>query len=156
MWQKFKTAVSQFIQGYQTQFFPEKTLTIDRKTWLRGQGLSASFLLCPTSGKRCCLGFYYSFLGLSDQEISGHKNPNSFSIKLRQKLDGIDAWLFDIETSGCETSLPSKDMDHLLRYNDYRVGTYLSHDKNLVTEKYREQKIKEIFACHGIKVRFIN
>jgi hypothetical protein len=33
-------------------------LTVDRKTWLRGEGDRVSRLLRPSDGQMCCLGFW--------------------------------------------------------------------------------------------------
>ena len=39
-------------------------LKIDRRTWLRGEGASQSFLLREADGKMCCLGFACLAAGL--------------------------------------------------------------------------------------------
>lgn len=49
------------------------TLTIDRAAWLRGEGGILSFLLRPSDGKMCCLGFYAEACGMADKDLNGVK-----------------------------------------------------------------------------------
>lgn len=46
-------------------------LTIDRKTWLRGEGSDGSYLLRVADGKMCCLGSYALARGATPDQIRG-------------------------------------------------------------------------------------
>lgn len=48
-----------------------KKLTINRRTWLRGEGSEESYLRRAEDGKMCCLGFAAIQLGkLSEDDIT--------------------------------------------------------------------------------------
>jgi hypothetical protein len=126
-------------------------LTIDRKKWLRGEGSATSLLLRRGDGKMCCLGFYGLACGLKETDILGISNPNyliagfasveSHNRWVKAKKGG--AWLFD-QTN---PSLWSNDCKMLMTINDALP--------RCLSQKEREQKIKNIFAKHNVQVKFI-
>jgi hypothetical protein len=156
LWNKVKDFFTGFQQGSVHLPFIQSqedkdVLIIDRKTWLRGEGLSFSSLLRNKDQKRCCLGYYYKFLGLPDKNMLGLGQPKSIPINLREKLNGADSWLFELNTNE-----PSRDNLELIRYNDCVIGNSIYNDTIIMTEEYRESKIKTMFAKHNIMVNFIN
>ncbi len=50
-------------------------LTIDRRTWLRGEGPDLSYLLRPADRKMCCLGAAALAAGATTEDILGTRNP---------------------------------------------------------------------------------
>jgi len=98
-WKTFKENFLGFMKGYAKgatalQITPKNVFTIDRKTWLRGEGLSFSSLLRIKDNKRCCLGFYCQFLGVSDDDMLEIGQPNLLPAHLQQKLGMYDSWFF--------------------------------------------------------------
>lgn len=162
-WKLFKENFYGFMKGYAQgaialQITPKNVFTVDRKTWLHGEGLSFSSLLRPGDHKRCCLGFYCQSLGVSDDDMLGIGQPNLLPAHIQKKLGLYDSWFFEPRSHiRCWPPMPSEEIQELIRCNDRLVGSPTSkNDSTPLTEKYREKRIKEIFAKHGVKVRFIN
>lgn len=104
-----------------------KKFTIDRKLWLRGEGSTKSKLFRPGDGKKCCVGFYANSLGLTDERINNKST-------LAQVSASASNWAV------------SPDMDEL----------YVSNDNPSTSDEFKEYRIKDLFAKHGIKVEFVN
>lgn len=139
------------------QITPKNVFIIDRKTWLRGEGLSFSFMLRYSDRKRCCLGFYCQSLGVSDDDMLGVGQPNLLPPLIQEKLGFYDSWFFEPQSHVFSwPPMSSKEIQDLIRINDKLVGDQVTQDNTLMTEKYREKRIKEIFAEHGVTVKFIN
>lgn len=49
--------------------------TVNRKTWLRGEGDDDSYLLRGSDGKMCCLGFRAMACGHRPEDIVNHGTP---------------------------------------------------------------------------------
>jgi hypothetical protein len=109
-------------------------LVIDRKTWLRGEGALASFLVRASDNKRCCVGFYAKALGIEDKDLTGLKT-------LKTYFDMINEW-----NTPTPSWYGSQDMSDL----------YTANDCEELSEKQKENKIISIFAIHGVEVEFIN
>jgi hypothetical protein len=113
-------------------------LTIDRNTWLRGEGSVVSRLLRKDDGKKCCLGFYMNACGVSDSEIE--------EVRLPSDLDDIPneaAWL--VEKSNIKNlNVPSPIAFDLMQYNDAS------------SQFGREEEITKIFKEAGVEVEFVN
>ena len=58
-----------------------KSFTIDRATWLHGEGADNSYLLRPTDGKMCCLGHYLKAVGIEEEAITSVDTPCQYLIK---------------------------------------------------------------------------
>lgn len=114
-------------------------VTIDRKTWLRGEGATKSALLRTEDGKKCCLGFYANSCGLDDESILGEKTLQSLNDKeAKPKLPEVD---------NCVIAL-------LMSTND-SIGYDINYGKEL-NARERESRIKELFFRIGVEVEFIN
>lgn len=109
-------------------------LTIDRSIWLRGEGSIASFLLRQSDNKQCCIGILL--------EANGVK---------RDKLMGVSA----VKN---ENNIPCViPPDNLNWLNEDQVNEFYSiNDSKAYDDTFREQKLTEMFATHGIEVEFIN
>lgn len=62
-------------------------ITVDRSTWLRGEGTLKSYLLRSDDGKMCCLGSFCLQMGVSVIDIKGVKSPATI-LNLEQNVDG--------------------------------------------------------------------
>ena len=105
--------------------------SINRNTWLRGEGAEASRLLRFADKKMCCLGFYLRACGVPTQILLGANTPYA----IRGSVPKEAAWLLHPYVA---------DMSALMEEND----------SYYVTEKGRERRIKEIFARHSVLVEF--
>ena len=124
-------------------------LTIDRATWLRGEGDSESKLLRERDGKMCCLGFYAVACNIPRDRILDTETPalideEGDSRAAWNRADKSGDWLFDSENE------PSADCEELMVIND----THFNQD-NAIRDQEREKAITEIFAKHGVEVSFI-
>ncbi len=116
--------------------------TIDRKTWLRGEGSLCSFLLRAEDGKQCCLGFYLKSCGVPSDEILGFRSPICIS--------GIsDNFLSMPKTSWLFSSLGvlSNSTNDLMTLND---------STNVASESMKENLIKKIFLKNDVEAEFVN
>jgi hypothetical protein len=147
---KIKKIASQFMQGYQGRL-KSKEVIIDRKNWIRGEGMSCSKLLRISDQKRCCLGFYLSHLGVSDEEMLDVGQPCGLPPSTKEKYGNAISWLFEDHDGA--VSLDNQSMVH---YNDKPVGSIAGAEEILMTEWYREEKLTELFARNGVSVRFVN
>jgi hypothetical protein len=126
-----------------------KKLTIDRETWLRGEGSSNSFLRRAGDGKQCCLGFYCLARGLSAEEITDSTTPDIVGIN--------DIWLQKKYAGG-----QRRVQEVLMSTNDMPLGS--SPDggptrvqyTTLYSEAEREAVIASIFRAEGgVEVVFV-
>jgi hypothetical protein len=67
-----------------------KSFTIDRATWLHGEGPGNSFLLRPFDGKMCCLGHYLKAVGVEDEAIASVDAPLNLPFEIQKE---IPSWL---------------------------------------------------------------
>lgn len=115
--------------------------TVDRRRWIK----SATGLLLRCDGKRCILGFYLAACGIPDEELMGFPSPgNLFGGTTTEEVSSkIPGWLIDRNRhDDCYNSVLA---ERLMEVND---------DETFSDEK-REQVIREIFAQHGVEVRFV-
>jgi hypothetical protein len=109
-------------------------LVIDRKRWLRGEGDRTSFLLRPSDGKMCCLGFFGLACGIPASLLDGVPAPQSV---LRSEWP---AWLVTrSDIPGCAN--PSSTCVKLMTLND---------------DDPDETHIARIFREHGVEVIFVD
>ena len=111
--------------------------TIDRNTWLRGEGSVGSYLKRECDGKQCCLGFYALACGYSEGAIL-----NGHTIEDLGPFAEQTVWL-------CAQPVEDENLDiadGLMSVNDEINSDYT----------YREEFITKTFAKQGIAVTFIN
>lgn len=120
---------------------PLRELIIDRKTWLRGS--KESYLLRPKDGKKCCLGFLAEQCGIPTEFLHGKDSPVNLVVPGKRLPHGMGFLLKRYEPG---KSTDSEACRALMYVNDYQGSTL----------QQREQKLTEMFANHGITVRFIN
>jgi hypothetical protein len=118
-----------------------RKLTIDRSTWLRGEGSTKAYLRRKEDSKQCCLGFYCATLGLPTEKLVDVKSPVGVEALYEGALFPIEdaKWLF-----GGNVFNVSEDCHRLTVANDTLA---LAEDK-------REETVKEIFAKHDVEVEF--
>ena len=139
---------------------PDHTFTIDRKSWVRGEGISFSSLL-RTDGKRCCLGFFCSSLGIPDEELLERGQPSRLRDEVQQKFGLTSSWLFDGRTTA-GFQHPSEESYQLVRYNDTPIDmmtpwcSITKTSVHIASEEIRERLIQESFGKHNIEVLFTN
>ncbi len=104
--------------------------TIDRKTWLRGEGWQNSFLL-RKDGKYCCLGQICLQEGVSKENLLGLASP----VTLLNTYQ-INTWLTE------DTGLMSVAMG--------------INDNDETTDEEKEKTLIELFAKHEVTLTFIN
>ncbi len=117
---------------------------IDRATWLHGEGSLGSYLLRPSDGKMCCLGFLAKASGVSQTDLTHQKMLDYLSYYNR-------------------TLLPAE----LIRENSMSVARIVSLNDNPLHEKVtplivpelesaieREQRLTTAFQELGITVTF--
>jgi len=109
-------------------------LTIDRSIWLRGEGSGSSFLLRQKDNKQCCIGILLEANGVEREKLAGvsavRDHNNNICVVTPIKLD----WL-----------------------NEDQINNFYSmNDDKEYDDTFREQKLTEMFAAHGIEVEFVN
>lgn len=109
-----------------------KILTINRAKWECGTG--GGKLLRIDTGKMCCLGFFGRSCGISQNALAGKGRPEEV------RRSRWPAWLIH----GGNKNSTSDDTEDLIFAND---------DED-INGKQREKRIAELFAKHGIRVRF--
>jgi hypothetical protein len=123
-----------------------KKLTIKRSEWLRGEGFTASKLLRPEDGKKCCLGVLsLQLLGATEDQIKGVDAPARVPeiswpegfIRPMPHLDGAPSAVRYMHNSDCE---------HLMEINDNRA----------MSDVEREFLLVENFQKFGIDVEFVD
>jgi hypothetical protein len=120
-------------------------LTIDRATWLRGEGGSNSRLLRGDDQKMCCLGFYAKSCGFSDEDLSDHLDPSELlAVRLTEENDAnrIPQSLTPLVAA---YHLPTSLAYAMMKMND---------DPNW-EEAYREARLKELFEQMDVEVEFV-
>lgn len=111
--------------------------TVSRKTWLRGEGSSNSYLLRPSDGKMCCLGFLALSCGLTPAEIEGHSD-----LFVLERANKLPASLVIPADNPDDEPLNSDVCWDIMAVND------------ATERKNREERLAELFAQAGIQVTF--
>lgn len=123
-------------------------LVIDRQKWGMGRLLRTAAYNAHSwhmlkedvnVGKRCCLGFYCSALGVPDSALDCGM-PSS----IKYGEADLPTWILEGTQSG------DVDVNVLAKIND-RVGIYAD-----LSDSRREAEIATIFAKHDVQVEFIN
>ncbi len=116
--------------------------TIDRKTWLRGEGPLESYLLRRYDGKRCCLGFKAEACGYFLLDLADIHDPAG----LLKQASAIINPGFERLLAG-NSNANAKVTRDLIFANDNPV---------IEREGLRERVIQELFATIGDEVEFID
>ena len=115
--------------------------TVDRATWLRGEGAAKSRLVRRQDDKQCCLGFLCRAAGLPKKALLSQAAPEDLAPELKERLP---AFLFEkLEKS------PSA-----LRNSGAAANMMRVNDSGELTEEERELKLTRLFERQGIKVTF--
>lgn len=117
-----------------TKTIPKK-FTIQRHGWHRGR--SGAQLLVPSTGLKCCLGFFCLESGYSPDEIRGAGMPEDAKVGYSRKVN--------FNHSFQKYSAPSVFT---------RIGAV--NDDTIITDAQREAKLKELFGEIGVLVSFEN
>jgi hypothetical protein len=115
---------------------PVTSFTIDRKTWLQGEGSDESYLFRSRDGKQCCLGFYMEACAVPRQKITSVMTPMGFRPELRTQVPG---WLFNEDHNNI-----SDVCNSLMLVND------IEHENH----SDKEERITSLFKKAGIEVTF--
>lgn len=117
--------------------------TVDRETWLRGEGPSDSYLLRGTDRNMCCLGFLAKACAYSDADIIGSSAPSTVAV-----LKGVNNFPKSlVELTGSNGLVNSMLCLKIMKANDR-----LSDDE----DESREEKLTRLFKEADIEVEFIN
>jgi hypothetical protein len=115
---------------------PVTSFTIDRKTWLQGEGSDESYLFRSRDGKQCCLGFYMEACAVPRQKITSVMTPMGLRLEFRNQVPN---WLFNEDHNNI-----SDVCNILMRVNDLENEN--PSDK--------EKRIALLFKQAGIEVTF--
>lgn len=127
-------------------------LTIDRSTWLRGEGPNASRLLREADGKMCCVGFLGLACGLTKEQLL-EKTTVAQLVKTAAykpspehpvSLDDMYRPHFDF-VRGLTVAANS----------DVANDLYNANDETLISEATRETSLAVLFAKIGVEVEFV-
>jgi hypothetical protein len=110
--------------------------TVDRQTWLRGEGASRSWLLRDIDQKMCCLGSYALACGMKAEQIKLVSGPGSLAEYQSTILEGLATSPHNC-TSEAACLMNANDDPH-------------------IADTEREAKLTAKFAEMGITVTFIN
>ena len=111
--------------------------TVDRKTWLRGEGSHKSYLLRACDGKMCCLGHVALQCGFTSEEITAVDCPGA--LRSPAAMEKWPAWFFN------SIGNQANEMTDAMATNDEQD----------LPEGERERRIAEIFAEHGDVLEFV-
>lgn len=122
--------------------------TIDRKTWLRGEGGDDSALLRAYDRKMCCLGSVSLQCGINN--IFGKSAPCSLKeeewAKFPEVLRPLKKPVVYAKTTRGTYNDNSDLAAAMMRVND---------DED-ISDEGREAKLIELCAPHGIELEFVN
>jgi hypothetical protein len=116
--------------------------TVNRSTWLRGEGYEHSALLRQVDGKMCCLGFFCLASGLKPYDIINREAPQRL-IDPEQRRSILKS-LGEERRQEPMPSDPETILTQLMQMND---STDLS-------DAEREEILKELFQSLGHEVIF--
>jgi hypothetical protein len=135
---------------------PVKSFVIDRLTWYRGHGSSASKLL-REDGKMCCVGIYGRALGVPDAYLL---NLGTVSNSLGEKdpYGPVPPPARNLPWPEWTIKRQHGDLSDLYTVNDYQLamGGGGKWEGVINSEADREAVIAKLFAKNGVTVTFIN
>jgi hypothetical protein len=119
-----------------------KTLVIDRKKWYRGKGPASSALLTE-SKKMCCLGFLGRAEGLKPKDIRGITTPSDSDLPKELLTPSFKKL---VEYHHSDLPFDNELCKKLTKLND----------KEDISDKERESKLRPLFRKLKYKLKFIN
>jgi hypothetical protein len=122
--------------------------TIDRKTWLRGEGEDDSALLREYDNKMCCLGGIARQCGITG--IVGELSPAGVE---EDQWDKFPEPLRPLKKPHTLKGVPLANKT----YNDnsdLATDMMKVNDDEGISDEEREAKLKELCAPHGIELEF--
>lgn len=114
-----------------------KAVVINRKTWLRGEGIIPSRLLRSLDGKMCCVGFICLAEGAPEE-----------AIKDKPALHNIDPKLFDFNTISRLQAI------HNTANNPYGLSVYSLNDNENFNDAEREKLLTAKLDACGYDITF--
>jgi hypothetical protein len=118
--------------------------TITRERWLRGDAPDGKLsYLRDREGDQCCLGFYASACGISDEVLLERTSPDEVGGPGEADIPHQMQWLVTKDALG-EGRVSSDACDELMWLND----------KPFFDPVARELAIAKAFAAQGITVEF--
>jgi hypothetical protein len=122
--------------------------TIDRKTWLRGEGGDASALLRESDNKMCCLGGIARQCGITG--IAGELAPAGVEEDQWDKFpEPLRPYKRPYSGSIAESAHRTYNDNSDLAADMMRVN-----DDEVISDEYREAKLIALCAPHGIELEF--
>jgi hypothetical protein len=118
-------------------------VTVDRSTWLRGEGSYYSFLKRKLDGKMCCLGAFCIAAGYTTDEIMDIKSPSMLMMYNPTENNHMHKL---IAHPNSLTSSPTFATYNLMRIND---------QTNVLDEQRETELNAQAFAL-GFKFNFID
>jgi len=110
-----------------------KEFTVDRATWLRGEGSAQSSLLREQDGKMCCLGFLCLAQGVQRRCLLNLPVPDMLSAASQKHLPAF-----------------------LVKPKDATMGDIMpTNDNRSQTDKKRERHLKRLFKRQGVAIKFV-
>lgn len=113
--------------------------TVEKKTWLRGEGCSESYLLREDDGKRCCLGFYGQALGIDDADLISAPAPSDMADQYKTWGELLRPAPY--KSCGYEPSIVCTEL-------------MIANDDEDMSDNEREKHIEELFGRIGVEVEF--
>jgi hypothetical protein len=101
-----------------------KSFTIDRATWLHGEGSDDSYLLRPADGKMCCLGHYLKAVGIEEEAITSVDTPSNLPVEV---LNEIPSWLLHENRIHV-----SSECQYLMKDNDDTTDSRNEKEANII------------------------
>ncbi len=124
------------------------SFTVDRATWLHGEGGKQSYLLRANDGKMCCLGFLGAACGIPSKGLLARRSPSGCT------KEYTSLWPEAIRNEfplGAEAGL---DFDSS-KVTKFGSDILMANDsQDIMTTVNREAQLTEYFAKLGIDVKF--
>lgn len=126
-----------------------KILTIDRSKWRSGGDIDSEnntgagyTQLLNGLGYMCCLGFYCSQSGLTNEELLGNANPREVLLNKTNEKNPIPL-------------LAKIDTEFIIDDTEFAENAMVINDNSHATTSEREEQITEHFAQAGVEVVFV-
>ncbi len=121
------------------------SFTVDRATWLRGEGPIESTLQRPSDGKRCCLGFLALSCGIPADAIQDRKTLLALKVEYWDRLPP--------KLNEKAAAYEHEIVERLMALND-DPGPFTGTAPLVTSEEDREAKLTATFLEADIGVTF--
>lgn len=121
-------------------------VTVDRKTWYRGQGSKHSRLQIEGTNERCCLGFACVQAGVPEEKIIGFAQPWWLAQNHPEIVSLLSFLIQDTDI------YPGIEYDN----KDWVTWAAMTNDNPDISDEKREKELKRLFASGGHEIEFIN